>query len=385
MDRHELDRRIQVAASHIVVPRRSLRRPARGWPVSAGAIAATAAVLVGAVLVGEQLAEWRSGGVAASPTPAVSPSPSASPGPTMTPTPPPLVFTYESPMFGYQIQLPEGFRFSDCLSAWYSQGAGLGTEVLTLLSQEQERGEDRGHVARGGRMAMWTFWVYVRSADGRSALEWATERSLGQRVEPVVINGQEAARRMVDGEADLYVVRADERMYLIELFFEPSDPTPRPDVLPGGILDSVALTLRPGPAGPIPTPTPQPEVPPPGAREAAAQLAGALQAGDADRLAAIITPRCWLDTSFPEAGPLGRAVDPYLADLRKHFAGGHLRVTVEPAVQVAAKAGPGGLRLFVRSDWTESGRTTRIDLFFREIDGRWYWGGARYLDHPPAP
>lgn len=336
--------------------------------LEAHVIALTAAVVVASVLSAcQQLS-----GPPASPSPVVTPTLSA----------PPLVVSYESPAFGYRIQLPAGFRRSDCLSAWFSQGATFGSEAFTLLSPEQERAQNWGHIAAGGPVAMWTLWVNVLNADGRSTLEWAREHgSHGgvERHEPVVISGYEATRTVVDGEARLYVVRAGERMYLISLHFDSYIAGPRPDVLPQGVLDSVALTFRAGPArGPILTPSPQPAVPPSGARQAAARLAASLEAGDADRVAAVITPRCWLHIVIPQAGPTGRAVDPYVAELRTRFQGGGLRVRVDPTVQVAQEAGPLGLRLFVRSDWTESGRTTGIDLFLREIDGQWHWAGAQF-------
>lgn len=78
MDEHELDRRIRVAASHIVVPERPLRRRARGGLRMAGAIAMTAAVLVVAVLAGQQLAQLR--GIAG-PTPTAS---TGEPSPDLT-------------------------------------------------------------------------------------------------------------------------------------------------------------------------------------------------------------------------------------------------------------------------------------------------------------
>jgi hypothetical protein len=81
---------------------------------------------------------------------------------------------------------------------------------------------------------------------------------------------------------------------------------------------------------------------------------------------------------MPQAGRTGRAVEPYLAELKKRFQSGGLSVKVEPALQVAPQPGPGGLRFFVRSDWTESGRTAPIDLFLGEVDGNWYWAGVQF-------
>jgi hypothetical protein len=284
----------------------------------------------------------------------------------------PLVVPYESSALSYHIQLPIGFRRSDCLSAWRSRGATLGVDVFTPLTPDEERAKERGHTGGGYPAAGRTFSVIVFNADGRSALEWARELgSFGgeERHSSAVVSAYEAVRTAVRGEARLYVVRVEGLIYLISL--PPGDP-----VLPSGFLDSVASTFRARPARPTPTPTPPPAITPAGPYDAAAKLAAALEAGDVGRLAGVITPRCWLEEWLPNAGTTGRAVDPYLAELAKRFAGGDLRVRVDPAVQVATEDGPGGLRFFVRSDWTEAARTTRIDLFLREIDGRWYWSGA---------
>lgn len=405
MDRREPDDGGQVGAAHVAVPEPMLRRGARAFSAWAGAATLIGALVVAAVLVGQQLADRRTGGVVASPTPAAppslapSPSPTNSPSPTVTPTPsaPPLLVSFESQVLGYRIQLPEGFRRSDCLSG-VSAGDGpwrpwLGGDTFTLLSSQQERTLDRGHVARGGRVAMWTFSVSLYDAGGMSALELAerggcpacdrnTATQAGERIESVLLAGQEAVRSVFGGESRRYVVRVGDRLYKVELYFEPGLGGARPDVVPVGILDLVAGTFRTSQPPPIATPTPQPQSPPAAARVAADQLAGALEASDPDRLAALITPRCWLETWFAQAGPIGRAVEPYVAELRTRFADG-LRIRVDRTVQVANEDGPGGLRLFVRSDWNESGRSTRVDLYLGEIDSRWYWAGAQHYVPDP--
>ncbi|MGH3717153.1 MAG: hypothetical protein ACRDT4_27380, partial [Micromonosporaceae bacterium] len=355
MDDRELGHRIRRAADRIVVPERPLRRPRRAWAARTGAIAVTAAVLVSAIVVGQQLAERRGGGVATSPAPTASstatgsPTPTATPTATVMPTAPaqPLPVTYESPVFGYRLQLPEGYRRTECLS--FHRG-----DRFTLLSEEEERAQELGHIAGGGPVVMWTFAVNVYDADGRSPVEWAEGwAALGEgeeRVEPVELDGLEAARRVADGEALLYVLRSGDRMYVIWLYFNSFVAGPRPDVLPHGVVDSVAATFEPGPPGPVPTETPLLATPPPAAREAAAQLADAFEAGDADRIAMLITPRCWLHIWLPNAGPTGHPVDRYMSQLREQLARGDLRVTVDPTVQVAQEDGPGRLRLFIRSE-----------------------------------
>jgi hypothetical protein len=74
-------------------------------------------------------------------------------------------------------------------------------------------------------------------------------------------------------------------------------------------------------------------------------------------------------------------MDAYLAELQQRFAAG-LRIRVDPEVRVAAAgSGMDGRRLFVRSEWTEQGVTSKADLFLDEENGRWFWAGVQVL--PP--
>lgn len=349
----EPGRRSRPEFGRTVVVERARCLSGPGWDARAHAIALTAFIAVASAC--QQLA----------PQP-VTPTLSA----------PTLVVRYESPALGYGIQLPAGFRRSDCLSAWSSEGGRFTSDVFTLLAAEEERTQDRGHVAWGGPVAWQAIWIMVFKADGRPALEWAQQYgSLGgiERHETAVIDGHEATRTVVERKAQLYVVRAGDRMYLISV--------PPESRLPEGVLDAVARSFQPGPGGALPTPSPHPQVAPAAAREAATRVAAALEASQMGSLPALITPRCWLEVWTLSKD--GRAVEPYLAELRTRFQSGGLRIEVEPTVQVAQQPGPGALRFFVRSDWTEAGRTTPIDLFLGEIDGQWYWAGAQL--HPPRP
>ena len=401
MDEPELERRLHRAATHVQVPVPPELQRSAGWLRRAGTAALTVAVLAVILVAGQQLALWRgasvpvpSGVVAASGS--ASQTPSASPAATLTPTPsaPPLAESFERVVLGYRIELPVGLRNSDCLSGVGGGDGRLGADTFTLLSPEQERAKDLAEVARGGEPVMWTFQVTLYRSDGMSALELAarggcplcdpnTSAQLGSTVEPLMLNGYEAARVTIAGESRQFVLRAAERLYVIELYFNTSfvDRVPRPSVLPAGILDAVAPTFQVRPLGPIATATPVPSNPPPSVREAAAALGTALAAGNVDALTGVATPRCWLQVSAPASGPVGRAVEAYLAELRQRFAAG-LRVTVDPTVRQAQAAGPGGAYYFVRSDWLESGQTTQAELYLSEVDGRWVWSGSQF--HAPG-
>jgi hypothetical protein len=152
----------------------------------------------------------------------------------------------------------------------------------------------------------------------------------------------------------------------------------------------VAVTFRAIEAGPFPTATPPLSIAPrDAARDVGQRLARAFAARDVDAIEGLITPRCHLGTvpySLLGVGGSARAVVPFLDALRASFARGGLTVVVDPELQTQVE-GTGAYRfeqLFVRSDWTASGLTMRIDLRFGDIDGRQYWTGARYYVVPRA-
>lgn len=165
-----------------------------------------------------------------------------------------------------------------------------------------------------------------------------------------------------------------------------------PSRLPRGWLDGVAATFRVIQPLPFPTATPPPSIAPrDAARELGRRLSQAFAARDVDALAGLITPRCWLSTwpwTPPGVGVDGssRAVVPFLDALRQSFTRGGVSVVVdaEPQVEVEGTGAFRNERLFVRSDWTASGVTMRMDLFLAEIDGRQYWTAARFYDVPGA-
>jgi hypothetical protein len=111
------------------------------------------------------------------------------------------------------------------------------------------------------------------------------------------------------------------------------------------------------------------------------RLARAFAARDVDAIAALITPGCWIGT-IPAVPPgvgvdgSSRAVVPLLAELRDAFARDGLAVVVAPDPDFDAS----GTSAFLRSDWTASGATVRIDLELRTIDGTFFWSGARHYD-----
>ena len=330
-----------------------------------------------------------------------SPTPTATPVPTrrllFTPTPIPTsrtatgTVTYENPILGYRIDLPEDRRRSSAGIAAGSED-GAGQDRYTATTEAEDRAAcltDGGHLpSMDGEPVLYIgSW---RNPAGLSAEVWAQPLSTHMLVERTTIDGREAVRLVRDQqtnhESTTYVIRANDRMYVLR--FE-SDNIP--SRLPGW-LDRVAATFRAVQPGPFPTATPPPAIAPrDAARDIGQRLSLAFGARDVDAIAGLITPRCHLGTvpySPPGTGVGGsaRAVVPFLDALRAALARGELKIAVDPEVQVEVQ-GTGAFRyeqLFVRSDWTASGLTMRIDLFLTDVEGRQYWTGARYYQVPRA-
>lgn len=192
--------------------------------------------------------------------------------------------------------------------------------------------------------------------------------STHRKVEPATIGGHEAVRLVWEqtGETALFVIRANERMYVLS-------PTQGslPSDLSKGWLDDIAKTFTAIPPQPFPSPTPS-QPPREAARQLGDALAGAFAARDADAVARLM-PTCWINVTAlidgePPGGVLYRSVALFTQGLRERFARGDVTVTVDPTVQIDARG-----EFFVRSDWREPDRTTRIDMILGERDGRWQW------------
>jgi hypothetical protein len=322
-----------------------------------------------------------------------------------TPTPLPTsrsapeLVTHENPILGYRITLPNARRRSAAGLVAGSEEV-LGYDLYTARTEAADREaclRDAGGMPRLDGEPDLNIGA-ARNPAGLSAEAWATTprfpgaqpMSTHMLVERTTIDGRETVRLVRDQqtnhETTAYVVRANDRMYTIR--FE-SDSIP--SWLPGW-LDDIAATFRVIQPLPFPTATPPPSIAPlDAARDVGQRLSRAFAARDVDAIAGLITPQCALSTvpwTPPGVGVDGsiRAVVPFLDALRATFARGGLTVVVDPEVQVQVE-GTGAFRnelLFVRSDWTASGLTMRIDLYLREIEGRPYWTMARYYQVPRA-
>ena len=397
----DLKARFDRELAHVRPPATWSLAPRRSSPLRvAASVAVVAALLVGATVGGLALREAReprsatdpSPSPSATPAPTGSAQPSASPGPTATPAS--AGFTHEHAVLGFRISLPEGYRLSSA-NIVTGQDEALGGAYYTRVSELAEREQcqrDVGHVApRSPDQDPDVSVTVSRNPRGISAVEWvnvprfpgAQPLSTHQKVEPMTLGGREAVRLVADNATavtNAFAIRASDRVYYLSL--PQGLPSPRPKTW----LDEIARTfvaIQPAPF-PAPTATTAPKV---ATRAVGEALARAFAARDADAVARVITPRCWLSVgSTVPSGGINRATALFIADLRAQFARADFSVSVDPQVQVRTQPVTGTEEYFLRSTWRESGRVTEVDLFLGEVEGRWYWtlamhnhqGGASY-------
>lgn len=307
---------------------------------------------------------------AASPTARASATALPSSSPSSSGTATLAAGTFENRILGYRITLPVAYRrVSTSINA--GQPEQLGSErfsVITVAEQQadclSETGGGIGSAIKGEPVDV----SVIANVRGISVVQWAGPSAWGRlhTVEAVTIGGYEAARLIQQGIADAYVISANDRMYVLSHLNAPSSQR----------LDAIATSFRALPPAPFPT-APPPQL----ARDAASslgqRLAQAFAAKDATAVAGLIAD-CRIGASAIIGGAtlgsegLSRSSAAFLTALRDRLAKGDLTVTVNPDVQVQAGTG----QFFVRSEWKEPDRTTPIDLFFREIDGRWQWTSA---------
>lgn len=318
-----------------------------------------------AVTLGSRLgAEGRAG----------SPDPQASPASGLV--------THENQILGYRISLPGVYRRSQ--SAIFSgHPQMLGRDSYTFMTMAEERADcqrDAGDVPLQSAGAYFDVTAYV-AGPTTSAVAWARGSAFTSprsTVERATVDGQDAARIVEDGRSSSYVVNANDRMYVMAPTLWPSQHR----------LDDIIRSFRAIPMQPLPSPTPRLTTPLAAAADHAKALAAAFSARDADALERLMPP-CRFGVSAViepvQRGSeacciLNRSVQAFTAALRGHFARGDLAVAVDPQVNVLDEGRWADRTewFYVRSTWTGGGRTTAIDLFLREIEGRWYWTNARH-------
>lgn len=338
-------------------------------------IATVASVILVATIVSQQFAGRRDAGIQPSPSPAASGT--LTPGPSLSASPLPPG-TFENAILGYRITMPVGYRRAS--SRIITGQDTLGQDFYTLATEADERAaclRDLGDVPERLEGDPPLVVQVARNVRGLSALELATASHLSthHKLEQTTIGGREAVRFVSDNAAattDGFVISANDRVYEM---YPPQGPPPKT------WLDAIARTfvvIQPS-VFPSPTATTAPRV-------AAADLAEALRtafaAKDADAVAKLMSPcRIGVSSVIEPVQPglggcciINRSTALFTQALKDRFAKGDLTMTVDPSVQV--KTDTGGDLYFVRSEWREPDRTTPVDLFLRELDGRWVWTEA---------
>lgn len=110
--------------------------------------------------------------------------------------------THDNAVLGYRISLPDTYRRSQ--SALVAGPELLGFDTYTSLTQTQDRDRcltDQGNTPAAPSGAYFSVEVHRNDA-GVSATQWTSTRRTTQRrtVQPVMVNGAEAARQVEDGK-----------------------------------------------------------------------------------------------------------------------------------------------------------------------------------------
>lgn len=304
-------------------------------------------------------------------TATAAPTPSASPTPKPNPTAGPG--TYVSLPYGFQVDLPGGWRRSACQSTRDPQQPP-GVETFTSASVEAETGSDMGS-------AQDVVVVRVEpNTDGVTALGWLESGKMGSsidtRFEQISFDGNPDAARIVtkDGTTTIaYVVNARFRIYAVSRGYREPSSAAAPagaalmrslHILRDAELKFAHATL----ASPAP-------LPPRTAEDVADALARGFTQKDTGILATV-ADAC-LTTGNENAGAAFRATVTMLAEMQAAFAKG-LVVTVQP--RPIDFVGSPGLGATVRATWQDAGQPARnVKLMLNRVRDTWYWIGVLYV------
>lgn len=323
-----------------------------------------------------------SGGVATA-------SPAARPSPTFAPAASPLPpGTFENKVLGYRITLPERYRLGGSRIT-PGQPPHLGSDTFTPQTEQQER---ERCLSDSGDIGFLTYARedltvrVLRNVNGVSAEQWANTpeapggqpHSMYMKVVPATINGLEAVRLVEDNARATtmaLVIRAGDRIYHLIPAVQPLEPAS---------LEEIAKTFVAIAPAPYPTPTAT-AAPRDSAAQLAARLAAAFAATNAEAVAREMSD-CWLFVSplisgQPAGGVQYRSVALFTQGLHAGFAAGDLDVTVDQPLRTNPRS-PGSF--FVRSVWKERDRSSAIDIYLHEADGRWVWFSAEPQDGWPC-
>jgi hypothetical protein len=303
-------------------------------------------------------------GVSTSPTPTASanatPSPQASATPAPTPTAGPGMYT--SLAFEYRLELPEGWRYSECQS-----GEDIGGTVTSRhegFTSASVVDEAWGHT---GPTQPVVSVIIVDNPAGRSALQWLSDGGLGfgNTFDRATVDGRDGAQVISSSrEVTTLVTAARGRIYAISGFGPQGITADARRVMNSlHVLDDAELvTARATIATPPPTPPRSAEV-----------VADTVARGFSQKDVSVLATVAWacLSQGLQQSGASASSRTRALDELRKAFAAG-LTVAVAPRPVTVQAGGYGG----VEGMWTEAGQSPRrVAINFLKRGDTWYWFG----------
>lgn len=285
----------------------------------------------------------------ATPRPSASAAPSATAGPAV----------YTSVPFAYRIELPTGWRYSQCQS-----GEDIGTvasqhEGFTSASVDDEAS---GHT---GPMQPVVSVRIVENPAGRTALQWLSDGGVGfgDTFDRAIVDGREGAQVITAArEVTTLVTAARGRIYAIA-GFGPQGITPDARRIMNSlhVLDDAELANA---RATIPSPTPT-------APRSPETVADTLARGFSQKDVTVLATVAWacLSRGAAQSGASFSSAKRELDEMRKAFAAG-LTVTVAPRPVTVVAGGYGG----VEASWAEAGQAPRPAwLNMLKRGDTWYW------------
>jgi hypothetical protein len=317
-------------------------------------LAAALLFLVGCMAPATSVSPTPSASLIASPTPQASAT--RAPGATAGPG------SYASLEFEYRLELPAGWRYSQCQS-----GEDIGGPVQSRhegFTQASVDDEAWGHT--GPTQPVVTVIIQDNPA-GRTAFQWLSDGGLGfgNTFERATVDGRDGAQITSSSrEVTTLVTAARGRIYAVSAFGPQGITTEARRVMNSlHVLDDAELaTARATIATPPPTAARVPEV-----------VADTVARGFSQKDVSVLATVAWacLVQGLQQSGASGSSATRALDDLRKAFAAG-LTVNVAPRPVKVQAGGYGG----VEGTWTEAGKAPRyVSINFLKRGDTWYWFG----------
>ena len=302
----------------------------------------------------------------AAPTPSLAatlkPNPTAGPG------------VYTSLAYAYRVELPSGWRRSECQST-RDPSQPPGVETFTNATVEAESGTDTGP-------AQDVMLVRVEeNAGGQTALGWLESGkmgfSMGSKFEKITFDNNPDAARIVTTDGALtvaIVVNARFRTYAVSRGLR--EPTPATEAAARALMTSLHI-LRDNELAEANATL---ATPPPAPARSAEEVADALARGFSQRDATVLKTVALdcLDTAAENAGGSFRATSVALTEIQRSFANGLVVNAQARPIEFAPASQPTGAT--IRATWTDAGKAARnVKLMMQKIGNTWYWQGVLYL------